>query len=341
MSGRKDLPWQQDRSPYRVWVSEVMLQQTQASTVIPYFERFMARFPDAQALANAPLDTVLHLWSGLGYYARARNLHRAAAVVAEEYRGVLPSDQQALMALPGIGRSTAAAIVSQAYDRPAAILDANAKRVLARHDRVAGPPTASATVKALWRAAESYTPAHRARDYTQAIMDLGATVCSRRRPGCTACPLRASCQAHAAGETERYPERAARPMRRLERRRFFVLVDATGACFVERRPAQGIWGGLWSPPEREVDVPVEALLATLGIGARDAMAIHTGPVIRHGFTHYDLDVVPTYVRLRKRPAEVRESGAAWIDPHDHGLGLSVVAAKLLKATAEEMFLHEP
>ena len=317
-----------------------MLQQTQASTVAPYFERFMVRFPNVQALASAPLDAVLHLWSGLGYYARARNLHRAAGVVVAEHRGVLPNDRQALMALPGIGRSTAAAIVSQAYDRPAAILDANARRVLARHDRVAGPPTASATVNALWRAAERYTPGHRARDYTQAIMDLGATVCSRRQPCCRACPVRASCRAHAAGETERFPERAARTKRRLERRRFFVLVDATGACFVERRPAHGIWGGLWSPPERAVGLAAQAYLASLGIGERDVRAIRNAPAIRHGFTHYDLDVVPTYVYLRERPAEVREGDAAWIDPLDHGLGLSVVGAKLLKV-AQEMFLHEP
>ena len=340
MYGRKDLPWQRDRTPYRVWVSEVMLQQTQVGTVAPYFERFMARFPSVRALADAPLDHVLHLWSGLGYYARARNLHRAAAIVAHEYGGSFPNDPQALMALPGIGRSTAAAIVAQAYDRPAAILDANAKRVLARHHRVGGPATATTTVKALWRLAESHTPPDRAADYAQAIMDLGAMVCLRRRPRCAACPVSASCQAHAAGETERYPERAARRQRRLHRRRFFVLTDANGACFVEKRPAHGIWGGLWSPPERDADLPVEAFLATLGIVEQDVRQVHIAPTIRHGFTHYDLDAIPIYVRLRKRPGEVREGGGAWIDPVNHLLGLSVVAAKLLAATREEMLVHE-
>ena len=343
--GRKDLPWQQDRTPYRVWVSEVMLQQTQVGIVTAYFERFMAQFPNVLALANAPLDHVLHLWSGLGYYARARNLHRTAEIVANEYDGVFPDDPQTLMALPGIGRSTAAAIVAQAYDRPAAILDANAKRVLARQHRVGGVATAAATVKALWRLAQLHTPPHRAADYTQAIMDLGAMICLRRQPRCAACPVDASCQAHAAGETERYPERAERRHRRLQKRRFFVLTDAGGACFVEKRPAHGIWGGLWSPPERDADLSVEAFLAAFGIAEQDVQQVHVAPVIRHGFTHYDLDAIPIYVRLRKRPGEVREGDGAWIDPANHLLGLSAVAAKLLAATrhlsCKEMLVHEP
>ena len=335
--GRKDLPWQWDRSPYRVWVAEVMLQQTQVSTAAPYFERFNERFPDVHALASAPLDDVLHVWSGLGYYARARNLHRAAVIVVRECGGIFPSDQQALMALPGIGRSTAAAIVAQAYDRPAAILDANVKRVLARQHRVGGAATAAATVKALWQLAERHTPPERAADYTQAIMDLGAMVCLPGQPRCTACPVSASCQARAANEMARYPERAERRQRPMRRRRFFVLTDASGASFVERRPASGIWGGLWSPPERDAELSVEEFLAAFGIGERDVREVHVAPAIRHAFTHYTLDAIPVYVRLKahwKRTPEVREGGGAWIDPANHRLGLSVVAAKLLDATRE-------
>ena len=174
--GRKDLPWQRDRTPYRVWVSEIMLQQTRASTVVPYFERFVRRFPDVAALAAAELDEVLHVWSGLGYYARARNLHRAAGIIVREHGGVIPDSAEAVEALPGVGRSTAAAIVSQGYGRRSAILDANVKRVLARRHRVAGPVSSTSTLAELWRLAESHTPAERVADYTQAVMDLGATV---------------------------------------------------------------------------------------------------------------------------------------------------------------------
>ena len=333
--GRKDLPWQQERSPYRVWVAEVMLQQTQVAVVARYFERFMARFPNIHALASASLDDVLHLWSGLGYYGRAHNLRRAAAAVVRNYDGILPNDQRVLMELPGIGRSTAAAIVAQAYGERAAILDANAKRVLARQHRVGGAATPA--VKALWELAESHTPADRVADYTQAIMDLGATVCVRRAPRCAVCPVAASCQGRGAGDAERFPEAAARRQRRLERRRFFVVTDQTGACLLERRPARGIWGGLWSPPERDDDCSVEAFLAAAGISERDVREVHNAPTLRHGFTHYDLDVLPIYVQIAKRPAEVRETGAAWIDPASHRLGVSAVAAKLLKATQTELF----
>ena len=218
--GRKNLPWQRERTPYRVWISEIMLQQTQVGTVVPYFERFMTRFPTVETLARADLDEVLHLWSGLGYYARARNLHRAAGLVVRNHGGVFPDTVEAIRTLPGIGRSTAAAIVAQSHGRRAAILDANVKRVLARRHRVAGAVSSSATLDELWRLAESQTPAERVADYTQAIMDLGATVCRRTRPRCPDCPVRADCQGHATGDPERYPEKAPRRKRRLERSRF-------------------------------------------------------------------------------------------------------------------------
>ena len=331
--GRKDLPWQRDPTPYRVWISEVMLQQTRASTVVPYFERFVRRFPDVAALARAELDEVLHLWSGLGYYARARNLHRAAGILARDHGGVMPDTAAAVEALPGVGRSTAAAIVAQGYGRRAAILDANVKRVLARRHRVGGAVSASATLAELWRLAELHTPTERVADYTQALMDLGATVCRRSRPCCGECPVRAGCEAAAKGDPERYPERPARRERRLERSRFFVVVDPDGACLVERRPPRGVWGGLWSPPERDADASVRGFLDQTGIAAELVDDVQPAGVFRHGFTHYDLDVEPVYVRLKARPAAVRESAGRWMDPRNHRLGLSTVAARLVDPTA--------
>ena len=331
--GRKNLPWQRERTPYRVWIAEVMLQQTQVSTVVPYFERFIARFPDVRSLARAELDEVLHLWSGLGYYARARNLHRAAGTVVRDHGGSFPDTSEAIRTLPGVGRSTAAAIVAQSHGRRAAILDANVKRVLARRHRVAGSVASSATLDELWRLAESHTPVERVADYTQAIMDLGATVCRRTRPRCADCPVRTDCQAHAAGESEQFPEKAPRRERRLERSRFFVVVDPEGACLVEQRPPHGIWGGLWSPPEREAGETVNGFLDQAGITADLVDQVEAAGVFRHGFTHYDLDVEPVYVRLRARPAAVREGVGRWIDPHDHRLGLSTVASRLVGVAA--------
>ena len=329
-NGRKDLPWQQQRTPYRVWVSEVMLQQTRAASVIPYFERFMARFPDLQALAQADLDDVLHLWSGLGYYARARNLHRAAGVVLREHDGALPRDPAVLATLPGIGRSTAGAIAAQAHGLRAAILDANAKRLLARHFRVAGPPSNSATAAKLWELAEALTPPKRVADYTQAVMDVGASVCQSRQPQCAACPVRTSCAALAAGDVYRFPERRESSPRPLAQRRFFVVSDPQGACYVEQRPPQGVWGGLWSPPERDGDESAQAFLAAAGMDAKLVRAMHFAPTLRHGFSHFDLHAEPVYVQLKARPATTT---GRWIDPRSHRLGLSALAAKLLAAAA--------
>ena len=328
--GRKDMPWQLERTPYRTWVSEIMLQQTQVRTVLPYFDRFMARFPNVETLALADLDEVLHLWSGLGYYARGRNLHRAARAILKDHGGAIPDSVAALERLPGIGRSTAAAIAAQGYGQRAAILDANVKRVLARRHRVTGAVSSTATLNALWRLAESHTPAERVADYTQAIMDLGATVCRRTRPRCSECPVRADCAAYAAEEIDRYPERAPRRSRRLERSRFFVVVDPDGACLVERRPPRGIWGGLWSPPERDAAQSVGTFLDQAGIDADLVDRVRPAEIVRHGFTHYDLDIEPVYVRLTARPSAVRDAGVRWIDPADHRLGLSAVASALVK-----------
>ena len=328
-NGRKDLPWQVDRTPYRVWVSEVMLQQTQVAAVVPYFERFVARFPDVAALANADLDDVLHLWSGLGYYARARNLHRAARIVVSGCGGVMPDTVEALVELPGIGRSTAGAIVAQAFDRPATILDGNVRRVLARVHRVPGPPSLATTRRRLWQLAQAHTPETRAADYAQAIMDLGATVCRRTRPGCADCPVRELCAAHAADEAERYPQPAGRRPRRLEHRRYFVLTVPSGSCYVERRPSSGVWEGLFSPPERPADLPTAAFLGQLGVDTKLVESWRSAPPFRHGFTHFDLMVLPVYVRLRARPEDLP---GTWVVPGHHRLGVSVVADKLLRAT---------
>lgn len=324
--GRKDLPWQRCRTPYRVWVSEIMLQQTQAVVVAAYFERFVARFPDMCTLAGADLDEVLHLWSGLGYYARVRNLHRAAGVVLREHGGVLPCDPAVLATLPGIGRSTAGAIAAQAHGLRAPILDANAKRLLARHFRVAGPPASAATAATLWELADALTPAQRVADYTQAVMDVGAKICRPRQPRCAACPVRATCAALAVGDADRFPERKRPRPRPLTRRRFFVVADPQGACYVEQRPRQGVWGGLWSPPERCHDESAQAFLAHAGMDAKLVRAMHVAPTLRHGFSHFDLDAQPVYVHLTARPAA---AAGRWIDPRRHSLGLSALAAKLL------------
>lgn len=328
--GRKDLPWQSPRTPYRVWVSEVMLQQTQVATVIPYFKRFMSRFPNVQALAGAELDEVLHHWSGLGYYARARNLHRAAVIVVGQHGGVFPTSAAGVQELPGVGRSTAAAIVAKAYGTRAPILDGNVKRVLARCHRVTEGVNKARTRNELWRLTELHTPYERVADYTQAIMDLGATVCRRTGPLCSACPVHQTCQAFAVGDVERFPERAKRPSaRRLERRRFFVLTGPDGRCLVEQRPALGIWGGLWSPPERDADESLQTFLAAAGIESALVDDVREQAVFRHGFSHFDLDIEPVYVKLKAMPPVAREGGGKWIHPRRHALGLSAVAAKLL------------
>jgi len=271
--GRHGLPWQATGDPYRVWVSEVMLQQTQVATVLPAYQRFVARLPDVQALAAAPLDEVLSLWSGLGYYSRARNLHRAACEVAAI--GAFPTDIEGLMRLPGVGRSTAAAIVSLAFDRPAAILDGNVRRVLARHAGIEGWPGESQILKRLWAEAESRLPAldaptGTAATYTQSLMDLGATVCHRNRPDCARCPVAVDCQARLSGRARHIP--APRQARERVQRRVELLLDCSaGGVTLVRRPERGVWGGLWCLPE-----------------GRGSPLWHT---LRHDLTHLRLEIV--------------------------------------------------
>jgi A/G-specific adenine glycosylase len=295
--GRKRLPWQQNPTPYRVWVSEVMLQQTQVAAVIPYYERFMARFPTVESLAAAPEDEVLHLWTGLGYYARARNLRACAQVLVAQHSGDFPAEIDAVAALPGIGRSTAGAILALSREQRHPILDGNAKRVLARVFGIAGDPSSAAVLAALWLQAEECTPADRVAAYTQAIMDLGATLCTRARPACKVCPMATICVAAREGRQAELP--GARQRRVRKAREATLLIAETGddnaglAVLLERRPAPGIWGGLWSPPQFDDE---SAALAWCGREfGRVEVAERLDP-IDHAFTHFDLRLNPVRVR---------------------------------------------
>ena len=305
-NGRHHLPWQETPTPYRVWVSEIMLQQTQVSTVIPYFERFMARFPDVHALAAAPLDEVLHLWTGLGYYARARNLHRSAQQVSTRHGGVFPVDIDGLCALPGIGRSTAGAILALGSDIRAPILDGNVKRVLCRYHGVEGWPDAPAVQKALWLLAEDATPAQNFAPYTQAMMDLGATVCTRAKPTCLLCPLQAGCQARATDRVSELPHR--KPSRTLPRRALCMLMcrNDEGSVLLEKRPATGIWGGLWSFPEFADTAQAQQFCDSHWPGSSAAM--HAWPGLKHTFSHFHLDITPLQADLCGHLHSVMEAG---------------------------------
>jgi A/G-specific adenine glycosylase len=314
--GRHDLPWQHPRSAYRVWVAEVRLQQTQVATVIPYYQRFLARFPDVAALARAPLDEVLALWSGLGYYARARNLHRAAREVVGRHGGEFPRDFDAAVALPGIGRSTAGAILAQAFGQRHAILDGNARRVFARHAGVAGWPGEPRVAAKLWDVAQRRLPRARLADYTQALMDLGATLCTARTPRCHECPVATDCVARARGTVARLP--SPRPRRERPRRaaRLLLIENARGELLLERRPERGIWGGLWCPP-----------LAGAGWRRDGLSLLGQLPAIDHAFTHYDLRLTPLRLRATRRPAP---AGAAWVGPAElPRYGLPAPVRKLL------------
>ncbi len=286
--GRKDLPWQHPRNAYRVWLSEVMLQQTQVSTVVGYFERFVSALPTLHDLAEVDEDTVLALWSGLGYYRRARFLHRAAQICVEQHGGEMPRDYDALAALPGIGRSTAGAILAQAYGLRFAILDGNVKRVLTRYHGIHGHPSQSAVEKQLWTYADAHTPAARVADYTQAIMDLGATVCMRSRPRCDECPLAEDCVAHRDNLTVQLPSR--KPAKAIPTRTTVMLIlrDSAHRVLLERRGPAGVWPGLWSLPEAsDTNAAWSAAqqLATID----DAQMLAS---FMHVFSHYRLNIDP-------------------------------------------------
>jgi A/G-specific adenine glycosylase len=327
-SGRHDLPWQTDRTPYRVWVSEVMLQQTQVATVIAYFERFMQRFADVRALADAPVDSVLHLWTGLGYYARARNLHRAAQQVRDAHGGVFPEDFAAVAALPGIGRSTAGAILALARDQPHPILDGNVRRVLSRLFAVQGRSGERAFEQQLWQLATLLTPQSKVAQYTQAVMDLGATLCTRRNPRCGDCPLAANCAARAAGTPHDFPG-ARKPLQRAQREVWMLLSRRQdGSIRLMQRPASGIWGGLWAPPEFASRVELFAALAPPAVSsAREAQSVP------HAFTHFDLLIHPVWVSEDPPLAVADSPGALWYNAaRPAQVGLPAPIVQLLQET---------
>ncbi|MEM9688531.1 MAG: A/G-specific adenine glycosylase [Pseudomonadota bacterium] len=322
--GRKHLPWQQPKDPYRIWVSEVMLQQTQVQTVIPYFERFMQRFPTVESLADAPVDDVLAHWSGLGYYARARNLHKAAIAIRDQHGGVFPRAFDDVSGLPGIGRSTAGAILSLSHGDRYAILDGNVKRVLARHAAIDGWPGRTAVLNTLWALSESRTPIVRVDDYNQAMMDLGATLCLRSKPACLLCPVQDDCLARRSGDTTAYPGKKPKKAKPLKTTTMVLAMDGE-RVFLQRRPPQGIWGGLWSFPEVSESVVDWSCKC---LGRRPAGEEHW-QTLRHSFSHYDLDILPVVIRVESdRVAEPEKAG--WFSLHaEPPGGIAAPVARLL------------
>jgi A/G-specific adenine glycosylase len=307
--GRHGLPWQGTREPYAIWVAEIMLQQTQVGTVIPYYSRFLARFPDVAALAAAPLDEVLRLWSGLGYYSRARHLHGAAQEIVAAHGGRFPRRFDQVSALPGIGRSTAAAICVFAFGARHAILDGNVKRVLARHRGIKGYPGDRKVGDRLWQAAEKLLPRRGIEPYTQGLMDQGATVCMRGRPRCADCPVHGDCVALKRGWVSRLP--GPRPRKALPRRRTVMLaLTRAGEVLLEKRPATGIWGGMWSLPEVARNADIEAYCLKR-FGAH-VMEIEELAPTTHGFTHFSLAIRPLRLRVSALVPQAAEPGVVWL-----------------------------
>jgi len=303
--GRKNLPWQKNRTAYRVWLSEIMLQQTQVTTVIPYFERFTQQFPSFNDLANAAEDDVLHLWSGLGYYARARNLHKAAKIIHQKYSGKFPENFEQVNALPGIGRSTAGAVLAQAFGQRHAILDGNVKRVLARFHAIEGWTGQAKTQDQLWKFAEQHTPDSDLVDYTQAMMDIGATVCMRTKPDCINCPLANGCLALKADCVGELPTPKPRKKLPVKSARLLVMLNDDNHVLLEKRPPTGIWGGLWSLPEIELDTDVKNY-------CQQQWQFKVKQVVdtesfRHTFSHYHFDITPCRVQINNPDQCVMEA----------------------------------
>ncbi|MFH8135487.1 A/G-specific adenine glycosylase [Pantoea osteomyelitidis] len=323
--GRKTLPWQQDKTPYKVWLSEVMLQQTQVATVIPYFERFMARFPEVGDLAAAPLDEVLHLWTGLGYYARARNLHKAAQQVVERHQGAFPQNFDDVAALPGVGRSTAGAILSLSLGQHYPILDGNVKRVLARCYAVAGWPGKKEVEKRLWQISEEVTPATGVNHFNQAMMDLGALVCTRSRPKCEICPLNSGCVAYANNSWASYPGK--KPKQTLpERSGWFLMMQHGDGVWLEQRPPVGLWGGLFCFPQFSSEEALQAWLDVRGIKGQPQQMT----AFRHTFSHFHLDIVPMWLEWPSAGAAMDEAGGLWYNlAQPPSVGLAAPVERLL------------
>lgn len=320
-AGRHDLPWQGSRDPYRVWLSEIMLQQTQVVTVIPYYQRFVARFADVASLAAASLDEVLAHWSGLGYYSRARNLHAAAQKIMTDFDGCFPQKIDEIVSLPGIGRSTAAAIAAFCFNARAAILDGNVKRVLARQFGIAGYPGEKGIETRLWALAESLLPPAEVDVYTQALMDMGATLCSRSRPRCAACPVAASCVALGTQQVASLP--TPKPKKTVPQKSTrFVILHHAGRIWLQQRPPSGIWGGLWSFPELAMEEDVLAVCSErwhLPVAATREL-----PDFRHVFSHFSLHIAPQLVEVVSLPLAVNEASGCWMRP-DEALAAGIPA----------------
>ncbi len=327
VNGRHDLPWQQTRDAYRIWLAEIMLQQTRVHTVIPYFERFLERFPSLEALAAAPLESVLELWSGLGYYARARNLHRCAQSIVSSPGGSFSADPDANVRLPGIGRSTAAAISVFAFGRRAAILDGNVKRVLARCFGLAGGVSKAQNEREMWALAESLLPGVSVEAYTQGMMDLGAAVCRRQKPACDACPLQSICVACREGRQAELPTRAARRALPERSNRLLLLSDGS-RVLLQRRPPSGIWGGLLSLPELNGE-SVESFALRQGCRLLDTQAM---PPITHLFTHFRLIMQVLRCEVEISSLRAGEGGWEWLALEDVGsAALPTPIRKLLRS----------
>ena len=333
--GRTHLPWQQDKTPYRVWISEIMLQQTQVATVIPYYEAFMQRFPDIVSLAKAPQDDVLAHWSGLGYYARARNLHACAKRAVAEHAGRLPDNIDALVDMPGIGLSTAGAILSLSMGQHHAILDGNVKRVLARYHAVDGWPGKTSVQSRLWELSREYTPASRTADFNQAMMDLGATLCTRSRPSCERCPLSAECEALASGDPMAYPTKKPKKQIPVKSTVMLHLSDKAGSVLLQRRPPSGIWGGLWSLPEVSTVDEIDDWLRMTGLKA--ASIPESAAKFRHTFSHYHLNIDVQTLNVAVTDAMVLETAERlWYNGGQLPGGIAAPVSKILNNLVGEL-----
>jgi A/G-specific adenine glycosylase len=327
-SGRKNLPWQQNKTPYRVWVSEIMLQQTQVTTAIPYFLRFIENFPTIQSLAHGSEEQVLHLWTGLGYYNRARNLHRTACLVVEKHQGNFPNTLAELEALPGIGRSTAGAILSLAFEIPAPILDGNVKRVLSRFQ---------GSDHELWQLAEKYTPTQRVADYAQAMMDMGATLCTRSQPKCSLCPISKNCMAHDRGLQHLLPMAKAHKSLPVKKK-IFLLLHHQGKIFLQKRPVIGVWAKLWSMPERPPSHSLQKIKQFCHEQLRLTVNnIEAGIPFRHTFSHFHLDIQPMLIQVRTLPRKTMEDGLQiWYNlEQPQAIGLPQPVKKLIERFKEK------
>jgi A/G-specific adenine glycosylase len=329
--GRKTLPWQLNRNPYRIWLSEIMLQQTQVNTVIPYYQRFLDRFPDISSLARAHHDQVMNSWAGLGYYARARNLHKAAKIICENHNGLFPENFEDVLALPGIGRSTAGAILAFSNGQRHPILDGNVKRVLTRFFAIPGSPSKKSVENRLWDLADRLTPENRIADYTQAVMDLGATVCTRSKPLCQNCPVAEHCEALRQDAIHRYPEPKVRSARKQKTTRMLIIEDLEQQILLVKRPPAGIWGGLWSLPQ--IDQPEtdagQWSMDNLGL----AITVETEMTsLRHGFTHFDLTIRPIVCRPQSNSSMIMDADYfLWYNPQtDIGAGIPAAVEHLFK-----------